>query len=191
MACEHASRVLVSYGENDRFSTQAGKRCRSVQCSIRPSGLGAFIRLMPRPCRWCAAVRPRRGWQHGPVHPAEAPKDRCPAAGMGAQHQWRCRPQRCIMSAVNDVCCETGCTKTVSALGRAGQPAVYLLAQGAMQEVNWYKQQGSWFAGDSVIEGDMSLMPERDSLRLRGARSVAHSPRHYVTAGSALPAVVV
>ncbi len=40
---------------------------------------------------------------------------------------------------------------------------MYLLAHGAVQEVNWYKQLGSWFAGDSVIEGDTQLALQQDS----------------------------
>ena len=40
-----------------------------------------------------------------------------------------------------------------TATRHAGQPAAYILAYGTVQEVNWYKHSGSWFAGDSVIEG--------------------------------------
>ena len=41
---------------------------------------------------------------------------------------------------------------------RAGQPAAYILAGSTVQELNWYKQSGSWFAGDSVVEGMHHLM---------------------------------
>ena len=85
----------------------------------------------------------------------EAPKDRYYAARSGAP-SIRGNAGRCSMSRPLGWRTQQPLLYTHT-LCRAGQPAVYLLARGAVQEVNWYKQLGSWFAGDSVIEGDARL----------------------------------
>lgn len=50
----------------------------------------------------------------------------------------------------------------------AGEPAEYLLIDGHLQEVNWYKERyRSWFVGDSVQEdGSMYLCTPVDPLFL-------------------------
>ena len=50
----------------------------------------------------------------------------------------------------------------------AGEPAEYLLIDGHLQEVNWYKERyRSWFIGDSVLEdGSMYLCTPVDPLFL-------------------------
>eukprot|EP00959_Pyramimonas_sp_CCMP1952_P252169 5269074-Pyramimonas_sp.AAC.1 len=36
---------------------------------------------------------------------------------------------------------------------KTGKPSSYLLRDGSLQEINWFKQRlTSWFVGDSVVE---------------------------------------
>ena len=70
---------------------------------------------------------------------------------------------------------------TTRMMPHAGEPAEYLLIDGHLQEVNWYKERfRSWFVGDAVLEdGSMYLCTPVDPLFL--ALPLLDSSRMQVT----------
>ncbi len=70
---------------------------------------------------------------------------------------------------------------TMRRMSHAGEPAEYLLIDGHLQEVNWYKERfRSWFVGDAVLEdGSMYLCTPVDPLFL--ALPLLESSRMQVT----------
>ena len=70
---------------------------------------------------------------------------------------------------------------TTRMMSRVGEPAEYLLIEGHLQEVNWYKERyRSWFVGDAVLEdGSMYLCTPVDPLFL--ALPLLESSRMQVT----------
>ena len=73
---------------------------------------------------------------------------------------------------------------TMRMMPHVGEPAEYLLIEGHLQEVNWYKERfRSWFVGDAVLEdGSMYLCTPVDPLFL--ALPLLESSRMQVTDSS-------
>jgi hypothetical protein len=141
VATENATRILISFGEPD--CRHKKEHCTHARLSP-PRGISTPGRVRHQ----CCALPVQMARSPPARSESRAQADASPAAtpriNTHARQPVDLRHQVVAKSTASRPDAASHCT---------GQSAAYILAGGTVHEVNWYKQSGSWFAGNSVIEG--------------------------------------